>query len=97
MVSWFEVQRRARACPLRSFSLGEKVAEGRGRMRGHFVRRSCARQNKFTSSQEPPINEAGECWGHSEGARDGKRDSGRVLSTRHLSLVTVFASVCWFA
>jgi len=75
MVSWFEVQRRARACPLRSFSLGEKVAEGRGRMRGHFVRRSCARQNKFTSSQEPPINEAGECRGHCEGSQG--RETGR--------------------
>ncbi len=65
---------------------GEKVAEGRGRMRGPFVRRSRARQNKFKSTQDPPIDEAGECRGHCEGAEDGKRDAGLSPSTRPLPL-----------
>jgi hypothetical protein len=67
---------------------GEKVAEGRGRMRGHFVRRSRVRQNKFKSSQEPPINEAGECRGHCEGAKEGKRDAGLGARAVDSPLVT---------
>ena len=30
----------------------------------------------------------GECRGHCEGAKDGKRDAGLVLSTRHSPLFT---------
>jgi hypothetical protein len=60
------------------------------------MRRSRARQDKFKSSEEPPIiNEAGECRGHCEGAKDGKRDRGSCsrLVTRHSSLITVFVSI----
>ena len=45
------------------------------------------RQNKFMSSPEPPINEAGECRGHCEGAVDGNQDCGLGLSARHSSEV----------
>jgi hypothetical protein len=45
-----------------------------------------------SSSPLPPINEAGECRGHCEGAKDGKWDTGPC--SRPSSLVTAFP-VLW--
>ena len=68
-----------------------------GRMRGFLPRPTTTNDFRSSSSALPPIFEAGECRGHCEGAKNGKRDAGLVLSTRHSALVTAFASACWFA
>jgi len=60
-----------------------------GRMRGHFPSGPADNiEIPSSSSTLPPINEAGECRGHCEGAKDGKQGSGLSLSTRHFPLVT---------
>ena len=69
-----------------------------GRMRGLFPSGPPPTHNIPSSSPtRSPIFEAGECRGHCEGAKNGKREAGLVLSTRHSALVTAFASGCWFA